>query len=87
MLLFDTYKLTKLISLDDEPYLEKWARLFRYNTSLPVIKMLLKKKKQIALLDVGCGQDVLYSSVLLTPAVRPWDELSQNFFSGWESTC
>lgn len=64
MLLFDTYKLTKLISLDDEPYLEKWARLFRYNTSLPVIKMLLKKKKQIALLDVGCGQDVLYHKFL-----------------------
>lgn len=64
MLLLDTYKLTKIISLKDEPYLEKWARLFRYNTSLPVVKMLLKKKKVISLLDVGCGQDVLYYKFL-----------------------
>lgn len=64
MLLLDTYKLTKIISLNDEPYLEKWARLFRYNTSLPVIRMLLKKNKQIMLLDVGCGQDVLYHKFL-----------------------
>lgn len=64
MLLLDTYKLTKIISLDDEPYLEKWARLFRYNTSLAVIRMLLRKKKQISLLDVGCGQDVLFHKYL-----------------------
>ena len=64
MLLLDTYRLTKIISLDDEPYLEKWARLFRYNTSLPVIRMLLKKKSQISILDVGCGQDVLFHKFL-----------------------
>ena len=64
MSLLDTYKLTKLISLDDEPYLEKWARLFRYNTSLPIVKRLLSKKAQVSLLDVGCGQDVLYLKFL-----------------------
>lgn len=64
MLLIDTYKLTKIISLVDEPNLEKWARLFRYNTSLPVIKLLLKRQKTIRLLDVGCGQDVLFHKFL-----------------------
>jgi len=64
MLLFDTYKLTKIISLNDEPYLEKWARSFRYNTSLPIVRKLLKKNKHISLLDVGCGQDVLYYKFL-----------------------
>lgn len=64
MLLLDTYNLTKIISLTDEPYLEKWARLFRYNTSLPVIKLLLKRQKTIKLLDVGCGQDVLFHKFL-----------------------
>lgn len=58
------YKLTKIISLDDEPYLEKWARLFRYEQSVPIIRKQLKKHDKITLLDVGCGQDVLFYNYL-----------------------
>lgn len=54
------WKLTQIISLQNEPYLEKWARLFRYETALPVIKKQLRCQSRIKLLDVGCGQDTLF---------------------------
>lgn len=65
MNIFKIWKLTKIISLHNEPYLEKWARLFRYNQSLVVIKNQLKCRRTIKILDVGCGQDTLYYKYLV----------------------
>lgn len=52
-----------LYSLDEEPWLEKWARIFRYWQAIPS----LKKSEQIAkpvILDIGCGQDILFAHYL-----------------------
>ena len=64
MNLLKIYKLTKIISLVDEPWLEKWARLLRYNQSLKFIELKLKYNKKVSLLDVGCGQDTLFYKYL-----------------------
>lgn len=55
---------TQAIALSDEPYLEKWARIFRFNTSLPVISAALAARKKITLIDIGCGQDVNFFKFL-----------------------
>ncbi len=64
MKLLDVTKLVSLISLKNEPMLEKWARLFRYEQSLVAVRVLLKRKKKIKLLDLGCGQDTLFYKYL-----------------------
>lgn len=64
MNLIKIWNLTKLISLNEEPYLEKWARLFRYEQSLIIIKKQLKRNNQVRILDVGCGQDTLFFKYL-----------------------
>lgn len=58
------FPLVELISNPDEPWLEKWARLWRYQQSLPLIKHLLRTKDQITLLDIGCGQAAQYYQYL-----------------------
>lgn len=60
----EIYRLTNKISLVDEPWLEKWARLIRYMQSEKLIRGLLNTRKSINLLDVGCGQDTLFYNYL-----------------------
>lgn len=53
-------KLRTLISLKNEPLLEKWARFFRFTKVDFVIQEKISSKKKITLIDFGCGQDILY---------------------------
>lgn len=59
-------KLLTSISLQTEPHLEKWARLFRFGKLLPILKEELakQKKKKLTLIDYGCGQDTLLYNYL-----------------------
>lgn len=57
--------LVNTISLPHEPWLEKWARYFRYQRALPALSHYLASKKgQITIVDYGCGQDVLFYKYL-----------------------
>lgn len=62
--IIEIYQLTNKISLVEEPWLEKWARLIRYKQSDRLIRGLLNTRKKINLLDVGCGQDTLFYNYL-----------------------
>lgn len=53
------------ISLRNEPWLEKWARLIRFAKTRPYIEEILAHHKSILLIDFGCGQDILYYNYLL----------------------
>lgn len=58
-------KLHTLISLPNEPWLEKWARMFRYGKADTIITRLASTStKNITLVDFGCGQDTLYRKYL-----------------------
>ena len=57
-------KLLDLISLPNEPWLEKWARLFRYQQADSILEEKLKTSSSLTLIDYGCGQDVLYYKYL-----------------------
>ena len=57
-------KLPTSISLPNEPWLEKWARLWRFRKTRDYIATLLEEKKNITLIDFGCGQDTLYYTYL-----------------------
>lgn len=57
-------RLSTLISLPHEPWLEKWARLRRFQTSLASIKKQLSLHSTITVIDFGCGQDILYYKYL-----------------------
>jgi len=57
-------RLLTLISLKNEPLLEKWARFFRYAKADGIIQEKAATKKQITLVDFGCGQDILYYKYL-----------------------
>jgi len=52
------------LALSNEPFLEKWARFFRYKQSDQYLKPYLKNKGKVKLLDVGCGQDILFLKYL-----------------------
>ncbi len=57
-------RLSTLISLPNEPWLEKWARLRRFQVSLPYIREQLSLHTIITVIDYGCGQDILYYKYL-----------------------
>lgn len=58
-------KLLTSISLRTEPWLEKWARLFRFQAITPTVKAYLEEHVGIIrIVDYGCGQDVLYKKYL-----------------------
>ncbi len=52
-------KLLSLISLPNEVWLEKWARLFRFREISSTISLYAKNENHIVLVDYGCGQDIL----------------------------
>lgn len=57
-------RLPILISLPNEPLLEKWARLFRFLATYQTVHSILSEKKTAWVLDIGCGQDILYYKFL-----------------------
>src|SRR5258708_1199842 len=57
-------RLPTLISLPNEPALEKWARLFRYRKADGLISQELQGKGALTLVDFGCGQDISYHKYL-----------------------
>ncbi len=55
-----------LISLPHEPWLEKWARLWRFAKIVPYMGHLFSRTKEdVTLIDFGCGQDTLLYTYLL----------------------
>lgn len=58
------FNLVKTISLDDEPMLEKWARLYRYTRVTKTLSTLLQQKDHVVIFDMGCGQDILFYKYL-----------------------
>ncbi len=57
-------RLPTLISLPNEPALERWARLFRYRKADGLVSQKLQGKGTLTLVDFGCGQDILYHKYL-----------------------
>lgn len=58
-------KLPSLMSLPSDPWLEKWARYFRFQKAVPLLKdYLTKHKGVIRLIDYGSGQDILFYKFL-----------------------
>ena len=57
-------KLLDLISLQNEPWLEKWARLFRYAAADPFVEVALQEEKTVTIVDFGCGPECLYYTYL-----------------------
>ncbi len=58
-------KLPSLISLKNEPFLEKWARLFRFREITPsILSYLQKNTGSVTVVDYGCGQDILYKKYM-----------------------
>lgn len=54
------------ISLPHEPWLEKWARLWRFAKIVPYMGHLFSRTKgDVTLIDFGCGQDTLLYTYLL----------------------
>lgn len=55
-----------LISLPNEPCMEKWARLLRFSTALPYLRQALNinPRHKVVLIDFGCGQDILLYNYL-----------------------
>lgn len=48
-----------------EPFLEKWARYFRFREVTPALQSYLERsKRRITIVDFGCGQDILYKKYL-----------------------
>lgn len=58
-------KLLSTISLPNEPLLEKWARLFRFQAVVPrIVSYLSSHSGLVTLVDFGCGQDILLKKYL-----------------------
>lgn len=58
-------KLLSSISSPTEPVLEKWARLFRYTKGDSLVAKIIQGKKEVTILDLGCGQDTQYYHYLI----------------------
>lgn len=57
-------KLLSSISSPSEPYLEQWARIFRFSKADPFVEAKLKEKQKVTVVDLGCGQDTQYFKYL-----------------------
>lgn len=57
-------KLLSSISLPTEPYLEQWARIFRFAKADPLIVHKFATQKKVKIIDLGCGQDIQYHKYL-----------------------
>lgn len=58
------FSLAKIIANQEEPWLEKWARLLRFGRSLFLVRHLLQTRDKITVLDIGCGQATQYYKYL-----------------------
>lgn len=58
-------RLHTLISLENDPFMEKWARLYRFKEADSWMRQMLRHtRREATLIDFGCGPDAIYYKYL-----------------------